>query len=259
MAYCEKDLTCVCEGHKYAKGNEVVEERGKRNDINYLHEACKSGKYTLQDMMDLWPTDFQRYSSAISRWCQKHGPRRGIAGLKGNVVGRRKCIEIRWGKPGCGKSFDLDRLVETDPEGYYKKTPGKWWDGYNRQHTVIFNEFSWGSKDEITLQDLKQICDAGHYAGQVKNGFCNLMATTFIFISNTDPADWWPDQPACDLEAFKDRVNSVKFYPLSFPAQIAYYEEGIEPLKTWGDPTEVGAFHLENAGYDLDGPRSHHR
>lgn len=249
--YCRKELTCACLEHRFEKGEIPNHQNGKRADINFLHEACKSGKYTAQEIGDKFPTDYQRYATAIHRWCQKHGPRRRI------TDGPRKCVEIRWGKPGCGKSYDLDRMVDENPEEYYKKTPGKWWDGYNRQHTVIFNEFSWGAKDEITLQDLKQVCDRGHYAGQVKNGFINILATKFIFISNTTPEDWWPDQPAQDLEAFKDRVASVKFYPLSFEAQKAYWAEGIEPLKAHGNPEEVGPFFYENPGYDLQ-TRSHH-
>ena len=68
--------------------------------------------------------------------------------LANNLVGKRDIrVLFIYGKPGIGKStFVFERYP-----GAYWKPPGKWWDGYSGQETVVFDDFdgSWFSCSEL--------------------------------------------------------------------------------------------------------------
>jgi len=86
-----------------------------------------------------------------------------------------------WGESGCGKTL---LIRQTFPHAYWKPK-GNWWNGYNFEDAIIFDDFySW-----IELDEMLRILDRSPMMVQTKGGYTHLKATTFIFTSNDDPRD----------------------------------------------------------------------
>jgi len=75
-------------------------------------------------------------------------------------------------------------------KAYRKMGKGKWFDGYNGQDTVIFEEFN---KPFLELDDLLQIIDRYPIRVEVKGSSTMLLATTFVFTCTQPPWEWYPN------------------------------------------------------------------
>lgn len=113
---------------------------------------------------------------------------RGIAALSNALAAPRDpqvvpVIKIYWGDSGTGKT----RKATNDfPDAYILTKPNKdgnvWWDNYNGQKTIIFDEFyGW-----IPYDLLLRVLDRYPLQVPIKGGFVQLLATTFIFTSNKE-------------------------------------------------------------------------
>ena len=96
--------------------------------------------------------------------------------LANNLVGKRDIrVLFIYGKPGIGKStFVFERYP-----GAYWKPPGKWWDGYSGQETVVFDDFdgSW-----FSCSELLRILNPFPTSVEVKGAVFNLSATNFVIV-----------------------------------------------------------------------------
>lgn len=111
-------------------------------------------------------------------------------------------IEIYWGDSGTGKT---KKAITDHPEAYILTKPNgnniTWFDGYEGQTTIIFDEFyGWVSYDLLL-----RILDRYPLKLQVKGGFVECSATHFIFTSNKPWTDWYPNIE--DKSALKRRIN----------------------------------------------------
>jgi len=101
------------------------------------------------------------------------------------------------GPTGCGKTTTARREY---PNAYWLKT-GNWWEDYDGQKTVIFDEFTGAA---MKFRQLLQILDSAPMKVECKGGAHELVATTFVFTSNFMPFEWysetavhhtWPTSP----------------------------------------------------------------
>jgi len=144
------------------------------------------GAPTLQ----IWEANFGsmvRYHKSIQEYKRMRDPPRDAVPV----------IIIFWGPSGCGKT----RRARRDFPGAYWKTVTNWWDGYDGETVVVFDEFD-GSK--YKFRELLQVLDSSPMLVEVKGGTRNLRATTFVFTTNTAPWFWydprsvrveWPQSP----------------------------------------------------------------
>lgn len=108
------------------------------------------------------------------------------------------------GVTGSGKSR---KAWAEFPQAYPKDPRTKWWTGYQGQKDVIFDEFRGG----IDISHLLRWLDRYPVNVETKGSSCPLLATTFIFTSNTKPEDWYPDLDAPTMAALMRRLTIVEF------------------------------------------------
>lgn len=111
-------------------------------------------------------------------------------------------IEIYWGDSGTGKT---KKAVTDNPNAYILTKPNGnnciWFDGYEGQDTIIFDEFYGWVQYDLLLR----ILDRYPLKLQVKGGFVECSATKFIFTSNKQWTDWYPNIE--DKSALERRIK----------------------------------------------------
>lgn len=149
---------------------------------------------TLADIANTFPTSFIKFNRGIERLITIKTKDRDP-----NVEPK---ILIYWGESGTGKTR---KAVEEFPEAYILTKPNAdgnlWWDNYSGQETVIFDEFYGWIKYDLLLR----VLDRYPLQVPIKGGFCKLTATRFIFTSNKDWKDWYPNID--DTSAFERRIS----------------------------------------------------
>lgn len=201
-AYCTKEETRIGEFYEIGLFSEVGQ--GARSDLADLHSALKDGLGQAEyadlyfDEWCKWPNLVTNYIIAQSKDRDSSVPTR--------------CILV-YGPPGTGKSTFARVLArqlaaqeeEEAPGGLarrkhavFRKQPGKWWDGYAGESTVIFDDFRGSS---MCFTDFKLTIDRYPLRVEVKGSYCNLEATNFVITSNYKPGEWWSQEVTAGQEA----------------------------------------------------------
>lgn len=199
--YVQKEETrvAVIEGY-----GDLAKEQGKRSDLDYVYEKIAQGA-SIYDVMDEFPRVFMKNHAAISKLCAMYDKPRPYGDCH---------VEIWWGVTGSGKSH---AAYHTYPDAYRKTIPGKWWEGYRGQDTVIFEEFNPDEDKELRLPELLKILDKYPYQVEVKGASMQLKANRFIITTNIDPRLWYQGHP--QQPALCRRIAKIKKYTLSYDQQ----------------------------------------
>jgi len=118
---------------------------------------------------------------------------------------RRTCkpmVMCFWGKTGVGKSRKAWDLY---PDAF-KKDNSRWWDGYDYEETVIWDDFD---DSCVPIQYLLNLLDWYAFHAEVKGAYVELDFKTIIFTSNTNPATWYPSAKQEHIDALQRRFNIV--------------------------------------------------
>lgn len=205
--YCKKEGRFTETG-EWDKGGQ-----GRRNDIAALKEDIKDNKVTELELFEKHEAMFRIHSSAMKY-------RLLVKNRQAKMVGyNKKEVFVLWGPTGTGKTraaieglFTSGEVIEGD---YYivnranTSGTGSWWDGYDGEKTVIFDEF-YG--DWMKLAEFLRITDGYPMTVPTKGGHKNLEARVIYFTSNHCPAEWYPSASALDPErwaAFNRRLTLV--------------------------------------------------
>jgi len=94
------------------------------------------------------------------------------------------------GDTGIGKSFATHECYPNLYMPFYGNS-GLWWDGYTGQEVVLIEEF----RGQVPLQKMLQILDPYPLRVEVKGGAIPARYRLVIITSNTQPQDWYPDNP----------------------------------------------------------------
>nr|QTE03523.1 MAG: replication-associated protein [Muscicapa latirostris CRESS-DNA-virus sp.] len=162
----------------------------------------------LGTIIRTYPREFARAAHGITRICAAFEPSRPR--IPATVL-------ILYGVPGSGKS---NWALENYPFAYRKTIPGKFWEGYNGETEVIFEDFNPTDtqKDEVKLPQLLTWLDEYATRIEFKGGSSQLKANTFIFTSNIPPTEWYKGHP--QLPALVRRVTSVMHFRLTLAERV---------------------------------------
>lgn len=178
MDYCDKPYTKT-NGCKPVLVWGTVPKQGKRTDLLEMRNHFESGGKIKAALLDdrLAPTVIRHCNAARMLKMYFSIPRSELTEL-----------HIFYGPTGTGKS------KKTFTEGkklgsVYYKPPGKWWDGYEQQDTVIIDDFE--GMDTMRITELFRLADRYPHRVQVKNGFEQFNSKRIYITTNIHPSEWY--------------------------------------------------------------------
>ena len=118
-----------------------------------------------------------------------------------------------WGSTGLGKTTSFQSVAERLSLRYYTKSPGdRWFDGYDNQPIVLFDEFSDVS---FSCYQWNGLCNPSPPLLEVKGTkFANL-SSHYVVLSNRGPDDQFlgaKTQDRSAWDAYRRRLTSVHHY-----------------------------------------------
>lgn len=184
--YCQKD------GDFFEVGS-LSRSQGSRSDLIQLREDLLAQK-SLQDIAQEHFGSFLRYQ-------------RGINAFRSIVAPQRMWpvqVHVWWGKTGTGKTR---RVYETVGDGaLYSHPGGPWFDGYDSQPNVLFDEFS-GSYFSLTY--LLKLLDRYPMQVPIKGSFVSFVPKSIFITSNYPPEEWYPSAKEEHRAALMRRLTEI--------------------------------------------------
>lgn len=190
--YCKKDgIYTEC-------GAISAPEGGKRNDLLQLYESLTRGD-SLRTISEEQFGCFLRYERAIRSYRLLHATPRSWVPQ----------VFIFWGVAGAGKTRRAHSEAAEEQKPLYIHPGGSWFDGYDSEEFVLFDDFSGG---EFKFTYLLKLLDRYAMRVPVKGGFVQWVPRRIYITSNVDPRDWYPNVSVAQKQAFQRRITQVVHY-----------------------------------------------
>ncbi|AXH77369.1 MAG: putative viral replication protein [Circoviridae sp.] len=181
--YCKKD-------NKFIEWGKISNQ-GHRSDIEDVANAVIAGSTLLEIAMG-YPVQFIKFF-------------KGIMALQAKLI-KPRCsaptVKVFWGSTGTGKSF---RAREWLPNAYvWHPQMGQWFDGYQGEDEVLFEEFRGQLPFGMLLSLLDQYCCKVQYKG----GIIEFAPTKIALTSPVHWSEWYTNLDDWDkIEQLKRRVT----------------------------------------------------
>lgn len=98
-----------------------------------------------------------------------------------------ECI-VYWGKSGSGKTRKV--YDENEVSTVYAHPGGQWFDGYDSEEVVLFDDFG---GHEFKLTYLLKLMDRYPMKVPIKGAFVQWVPRKIYFTSNLHPKEWYPN------------------------------------------------------------------
>lgn len=171
-------------------------KQGNRTDLASLVKMVQEGE-TNNAIAKQEPEAYARYAQHINRL------RQALI-----VPTRRESLKvyILIGLTGTGKSYWAHQHFPS----LYQPIIAKdrvWWDGYNQEDTVLFDDY----RGAINYNDLLRYLDIYPLVGEVKGGTVALNYKNVIITSNDHFNEWYPQLSHSDLDPLRRRCTGGIF------------------------------------------------
>lgn len=196
--YCMKKETRKPDCEPVELGIWNAPQPGKRTDLDAVKEKLDSGltlaEIAVQD--DTFAPCVRNFKGL--EWYMK------VTQLKGKPRTGDEPIEVLvyFGKPGSGKTW---LAKQSYPDAFWMPSQSKWWDGYQGESTVIFDEFNHGWFPWDTFM---RIIDRYPMKVEYKGGVIDLCARRFVLTTNTHPRLWYKNM-GDKFAALARRIHKV--------------------------------------------------
>jgi len=184
--YCSKD-------GDYIECGRLPAGAGSRSDLLSVQAAIKAGN-TRDDIRDQFFNVYAKYARFFDSYIMDQ--------LKPRTWATENIVF--WGKTGTGKTKQVYTFHKL--EDIYKHTGERWFDGYEGQPVVLFDDFTGGV---FPLSYLLQIMDRYPMKVPIKGGFTQWIPKTIYFTSNINPDDWYSGAIQEHRNALKRRINKI--------------------------------------------------
>lgn len=191
-------------------------ERGHRSDLDDIHDMIKEGK----DLFDVYEAHFAstvRYSSGLEKYIVLHDSKRAR-----ELETAAPQVIVYVGPAGSGKSWHCFNDEDYKESGYrfpiqmYEKV---YFDGYNREKTIWFDEFNGRS---MPFGKFCQLADRFPGIYETKGGSVLISGLKKILISTISyPATWWAGSNRFNLDPEQLYRRLTKCYYLGPPRTTA--------------------------------------
>jgi len=147
---------------------------GSRSDLRAVKRALDEGK-PMTYLADNFFGTFLRYQRGLKEYKRIRMPKRDWAMDVTLIIGPSGTGKTKWCRDNAG-------------DDVYWKDKSKWWDDYDGQHTVVWDEF-YGHCCPFTL--LLQILDRYPLKVECKGSFVEFTSRRIIFTTNQEPHEWY--------------------------------------------------------------------
>lgn len=221
LAYCTKEESRVAWFEPRTFGEFPGKREGRRTDLEQVAKRAREGR--IRDICDEFPSEFIKFHKGI------------LALVAHTTESRRFKTRVQWlcGRTGSGKSY---YAWHSFPDAYAKPPTHKWWDGYDRQCSVVVDDYR---RDFCTFAELLRLCDQYPHVVEYKGGTCQFLARDLIITSPLDPYVTWVGRESEELLQLCRRIESVKYFEDDF----VFSEEGVMPKFREKTGLEVYRFH----------------
>lgn len=206
LKYCTKDGVDIVEVGIRPTAEEVdadiaLQGQGSRSDLVTFRDTIRdNGKVTKRELWDNHPSIMARYPKVASEIRNVYHPPQKL------TVRDNQCI---YGPSQCGKTTTAE---QENPDHWCKTLPGLWFDGYNYEEVIIWEDFG---KDEFNCNSLlKNLADYKPCTVGVKGSTLVIRPRRIIVTSNYHPQDIWTDSET--LQPILERFTIRHFHDKSF-------------------------------------------
>lgn len=183
--YCKKD------GEFVEKGE--VSEQGKRSDIEEATEMLIAG-HRMRQVALANPTVYVKYH-------------KGLQAFQAVILEPRNEVPevtVLYGTTGTGKS-KTSREMLSDPY-VWGPEQGTWFDGYEGQKEVIFEEF----RGQLPFGMMLRLLDRYDCKVQYKGGMIQFIANKIVITSPKHPKFWYCDDSQDKVDQLMRRITEIK-------------------------------------------------
>ena len=189
--YCKKD-------GDYKEAGTIRVGQGKRSDLEGVAADVLAGNKRREIAMT-HPEAYIKYAKGINMLigcCEK--PR---------TV--KPWVLVFWGPTGTGKSTMALKLAKAAGTYFYKDHT-KWWQGYEQQTTVIFEEFR---SEQCTLPLFLRTHDFTEMTVETKGDSAQLKSAIHVLTTPFHPNDWYADVTTEDKRQILRRIDHIVHFP----------------------------------------------
>lgn len=189
--YCKKD-----NNRYFERGNISTVTQGTRTDLEEARDALQR-RTPIRDFADDHFAFFVRYQRGLQAYRSLYSEKRR---WETEVI-------VRWGATGTGKTKSVHDEIK-DEELYIH--PGdRWFDGYDGEDNVLFDDFTGGV---FPIAQLLKLLDRYPMSVPIKGGFVNWKPRRVFITSNLDPREWYSGANPEHQAALRRRFTSITHY-----------------------------------------------
>lgn len=151
--------------------------------------GCRTDINDMKRLIDAGADDKALADADFGTWCRYYKPFGEYRNLSAPPRQHQTYGVVYWGPSGAGKSRAA-AWYDTPERTFWVARPAGstvWWEGYNGQRTVIFDDFYGWLKRDL----MQRLIDRTPLRVERKLGSFNFAATTVIITSNVDPPRFW--------------------------------------------------------------------
>lgn len=188
----DEDNYIYCFKEKNECININLKAQGKRTDLEKVIDLIKQKK-TIKEIANECPREYIKYHNGIEK----------LRRLQEEDRDFKPYVEWIWGPSESGKT----RLIREKEKNLWMSLKNlKWWDGYENQEAVVFDDFR---KDFCTFHELLRILDRYPYRVEVKGGSVPLNSKRMYITSCYHPEDVYNTRE--DIYQLTRRIDVITF------------------------------------------------
>ncbi len=186
FAYCIKEGN-ILRDHDESRG------QGTRTDLEYCNESMKRSS-SMAELLDNHLDVVAKYPKFVSL-------AREVYDKKNAQAFRNVEVIVHWGDAGTGKS----RPAFEDGAYAVASYSPEWWDGYDGENVVLFDDFY----GQIKLSRMLRLLDGYPVQVPCKGSFRYLTCSRIYITSNAPPEEWFPNCPQASKDGLMRRISRV--------------------------------------------------
>lgn len=243
IAYCSKQESRV-EG-PFTCGTKLDKRQGKRSDLEDIRSMIEDNPLISREELEhSYFSQMMRYGHAITDYKRRQTPPRNW----------KTITLVFYGYPGLGKSTLMKLLapqLASDGRVYHvpgKKGSGQYYDDYDSQEVVVFDEMA---GDRLRPIEFNQLADEHPCVVPAHGKAGHQFVAKYLLIgTNYLPRRWWADRSEAQIRQTIRRIDGMFVFRRKTPNTFDY--DWYMRSNVWKRDDDDGTFIYEARSQRLD-------